>query len=62
MMDSVYLANKYGHGIPHAGWQEVQRLLEWLGKPAMAGLRGIWEVRGGSREFSAFTCDVLGCF
>ena len=32
MMDSIYLANKYGHGISHAGWQGVQRLLEWLGK------------------------------
>src|SRR5215469_10772777 len=32
MMDSVYLANKYGHGITHQGWQDVQRSLEWLGK------------------------------
>src|SRR5260370_35710808 len=32
MMDSVYLANKYGDSISYAGWQDVQRVLEWLGK------------------------------
>ena len=26
MMDAIYLANKYGHGISHRGWQDVQRL------------------------------------
>jgi GH15 family glucan-1,4-alpha-glucosidase len=36
MMDSVYLANKYSHGISHAGWQNVHRLLEWLGKKKLA--------------------------
>ena len=30
MMDSTYLANKYGKPISHAGWQDVQRLLDWL--------------------------------
>jgi hypothetical protein len=28
MMDSIYLANKYGDSISYAGWQEVQRTLE----------------------------------
>ena len=51
MMDSIYLANKYGHGIPHAGWQDVQRVLEWLGKNWRRPDEGIWEVRGGQREF-----------
>jgi GH15 family glucan-1,4-alpha-glucosidase len=32
MMDSIYLANKYGDSISHGGWQDVQRILEWLGK------------------------------
>jgi len=27
MMDSIYLANKYGDAISYAGWQEVQRIL-----------------------------------
>ena len=51
MMDSVYLANKYGDPISYAGWQGVQRILEWLGKNWRRQDEGIWEVRGGAREF-----------
>src|SRR5579864_7198179 len=51
MMDSIYLANKYGDAISNAGWQGVQRMLEWLGKNWHRPDEGIWEVRGGSREF-----------
>jgi len=51
MMDSVYLANKYGHAIPHAGWQNVQRVLDWLRQNWQRPDEGIWEVRGGPREF-----------
>jgi GH15 family glucan-1,4-alpha-glucosidase len=51
MMDSVYLANKYGDPISHAGWLEVQRILEWLGKNWRRPDEGIWEVRGGAKEF-----------
>jgi GH15 family glucan-1,4-alpha-glucosidase len=51
MMDSVYLANKYGDPISHAGWQGVQRMLEWLGRNWQRADEGIWEVRGGAKEF-----------
>ena len=51
MMDSIYLANKYGDPISYAGWQEVQRMLKWLGKNWQRPDEGIWEVRGGPREF-----------
>ena len=51
MMDSIYLANKYGDPISNAGWQEVQRNLEWLSKNWQRPDEGIWEVRGGAREF-----------
>ncbi len=51
MMDSIYLANKYGNPISHAGWQDVQRLLEWLRNNWRRPDEGIWEVRGGPREF-----------
>jgi GH15 family glucan-1,4-alpha-glucosidase len=51
MMDSIYLANKYGDPISYAGWQDVQRILEWLGKNWQRPDEGIWEVRGGAREF-----------
>jgi GH15 family glucan-1,4-alpha-glucosidase len=51
MMDSIYLANKYGDSISYAGWQDVQRMLEWLGKNWQRPDNGIWEVRGVAREF-----------
>jgi GH15 family glucan-1,4-alpha-glucosidase len=51
MMDSIYLANKYGDPISHADWQDVQSILAWLGKNWQRPDEGIWEVRGGPREF-----------
>jgi GH15 family glucan-1,4-alpha-glucosidase len=51
MMDSIYLANKYGNPITHAGWLDVQRILGWLGKNWRRPDEGIWEVRGGAKEF-----------
>jgi len=51
MMDAIYLANKYGDPISYGGWQDVQRMLAWLGKNWRRPDEGIWEVRGGAREF-----------
>jgi GH15 family glucan-1,4-alpha-glucosidase len=51
MMDAVYLASKYGQQIPHGDWQDVQRILAWLAKNWQRPDEGIWEVRGGPREF-----------
>jgi len=51
MMDSIYLANKYGNSISYAGWQGVQRMLEWLGNNWQRPDKGIWEIRGLAREF-----------
>jgi GH15 family glucan-1,4-alpha-glucosidase len=51
MMDAIYLANKYGDPISHAGWQGVIRILDWLANNWRRADEGIWEVRGGPREF-----------
>jgi GH15 family glucan-1,4-alpha-glucosidase len=51
MMDAIYLANKYGDPISNAGWLAVQRILDWLEKNWQRPDEGIWEVRGGAREF-----------
>ena len=51
MMDSVYMANKYGPPISYSEWQNVQRILDWLAKNWQRADEGIWEVRGGAREF-----------
>ena len=48
MMEATYLAK-----IPleYAAWQTVQRTLEWLRENWRRPDEGIWEVRGGTREF-----------
>jgi GH15 family glucan-1,4-alpha-glucosidase len=51
MMDSIYLSNKYGNPISYAGWENIQRILDWLGKNWRRPDAGIWEVRGKPREF-----------
>jgi GH15 family glucan-1,4-alpha-glucosidase len=51
MMDSIYLANKYGDPISYSGWQDVKRILAWLQKNWQRPDEGMWEVRGGPREF-----------
>jgi GH15 family glucan-1,4-alpha-glucosidase len=51
LMDAVYLANKYGDGISYDGWHNTQRIIEWLSKNWRQPDEGIWEVRGGRREF-----------
>jgi GH15 family glucan-1,4-alpha-glucosidase len=60
MIDAVYLANKYGRASSHQEWQNVKRLLDWLGENWRRPDEGIWEVRGGRREFlhSRFMCWV----
>ncbi len=50
-MDAVYLSNKYGDGISHEEWQSLQCILSWLEKNWERPDEGIWEVRGGRREF-----------
>jgi GH15 family glucan-1,4-alpha-glucosidase len=51
LMDSVYLYDKYGQPISHDLWQNLLRLLDWLCKHWKQPDEGIWEVRGGRREF-----------
>jgi len=51
MMDAIYLANKYGDAISQDAWLDVQRMLEWLSRNWQRPDEGIWEVRGGAREF-----------
>jgi GH15 family glucan-1,4-alpha-glucosidase len=52
LMDSVYLANKYGLPIYHDGWVELTRNLEWLIDHWDQPDEGIWEVRGGRRLYT----------
>ncbi len=52
LMDSVYLCNKYGWPIYHDGWIELTRNLEWLMDHWDQPDEGIWETRGGRRDYT----------
>ena len=52
LMDSVYLCNKYGLPIYHDGWMELTRNLEWLIDHWDQPDEGIWETRGGRRDYT----------
>jgi pentatricopeptide repeat protein len=51
LIDSVYLYDKYGMAISHDFWLDLARLVEWVCDHWQLADEGIWEVRGGRREF-----------
>ena len=52
LMDSVYLCNKGGLPIYHEGWKEITHSLEWLMDHWDQPDEGIWETRGGRRNYT----------
>jgi GH15 family glucan-1,4-alpha-glucosidase len=50
LMDAVYIYNRYST-ISYDLWQNLRRLLEWLGNHWQDPDEGIWEVRGGPQRF-----------
>src|SRR5215204_131534 len=52
LMDAVYLCNKYGLPIYHDGWMQLTRNLEWLIDHWDQPDEGIWETRGGRRDYT----------
>ncbi len=51
LMDSVYLANKYGRSSSYDDWQGIVRLIDWLGMNWQRPDAGIWEGRGEAKQF-----------
>jgi GH15 family glucan-1,4-alpha-glucosidase len=51
LMDSVYLFDKYGTPISHDLWTNLHRLIDWVCEHWQLADEGIWEVRGGTKEF-----------
>jgi GH15 family glucan-1,4-alpha-glucosidase len=51
LMDAVYLHNKYVEPISYDEWTRLRRLMEWLCDNWTHADEGIWEVRGGRRQF-----------
>ncbi len=51
LMDAVYLYNKYGSPISYDFWSHLRRLTNWVCDNWSRPDEGIWEVRGGPRQF-----------
>lgn len=51
LMDAAYLYNKYGSPISYDSWMGLSRLLEYVCANWDQPDEGIWEVRGGQRQF-----------
>ena len=52
MIDSIYLYNKYGRPIHFDTWENVRRIVDWLCENWDQPDEGIWETRGGQKDFT----------
>jgi GH15 family glucan-1,4-alpha-glucosidase len=50
--DAMYLADQQGVQIAHQGWQAVTEIIDWLCEHWDQPEEGIWETRGGRRNFT----------
>ncbi len=51
-LDSLWFADQRGLQIPHQGWQRISDLLNWLVDHWDQPEEGIWETRGGRKDFT----------
>ena len=51
LMDSIYIYNKFGELISYDLWRNLTQLIDWVCENWRRPDAGIWEVRGGPREF-----------
>ncbi|MFN6485838.1 MULTISPECIES: glycoside hydrolase family 15 protein [unclassified Nostoc] len=51
LMDAVYLFNKYGSPISYDLWTYLRHLINWVCDNWQRQDEGIWEVRGGRKQF-----------
>jgi GH15 family glucan-1,4-alpha-glucosidase len=51
LMDAVYLYNKYAQPVTYDAWTHLRRLIDWLCENWQQPDEGVWEVRGGRRDF-----------
>ncbi|HEY1823193.1 MAG TPA: glycoside hydrolase family 15 protein [Trebonia sp.] len=52
MLDAAYLGDVNGLQVFNAGWDQVSRLIDWLCDHWDQPDEGIWETRGGRRDFT----------
>ena len=51
LLDSVYIYNKYAEPISYDFWMNLMQLVNWVCDHWQRPDEGIWEVRGGARQF-----------
>lgn len=51
-MDSIYYADKCGIQVGHRGWLALCRILDWVTDNWDQPEEGIWETRGGRKDFT----------
>jgi pentatricopeptide repeat protein len=52
LIDSIHLYNRFGEPIFHETWGNVRRIVEWLCENWDQQDEGIWETRGGQKDFT----------
>jgi GH15 family glucan-1,4-alpha-glucosidase len=59
-LDAVFLADSHGFGMAHQGWLALARVTDWLCDHWDQPEEGIWETRGGRKDFTygRFQCWV----
>jgi GH15 family glucan-1,4-alpha-glucosidase len=51
-LDSIYFAHQRGIGLDHKGWTSLLTLLDWLTDHWDQAGEGLWETRGGRKNFT----------
>ncbi|GAA1445972.1 glycoside hydrolase family 15 protein [Leifsonia poae] len=51
-LDAVYHLDRSGNVIGHDGWTAICRMLDWLAENWQQPEEGIWETRGGRKDFT----------
>jgi GH15 family glucan-1,4-alpha-glucosidase len=51
LIDAVYVHNKYGGPIYYEPWEDLREAVEWLCENWDQPDEGIWETRGGKKDF-----------
>jgi len=52
LIDSVYLYDRWAEPISHDAWMDLVTVIEWLCENWDQADEGIWEVRGGRKDFT----------
>jgi GH15 family glucan-1,4-alpha-glucosidase len=51
LMDSIFIYDKHGAPISYDLWMQLTRIVDWVCKNWQKPDNGIWEVRGGPKQF-----------